>query len=109
MRNTHLGAPSAFRYFKFNFKYYFVKKNTRLDGRGSIPSRDKILFSIPQHPERLWGPPSLLFSGYGVGGPFQGVKQPERVTGHSSPTSAEDKNGAMYFYFHSHVSSQRGA
>jgi hypothetical protein len=32
----------------------------RLDGWGSIPARDKRVFSSPQHPDRLWGPPSLL-------------------------------------------------
>jgi hypothetical protein len=35
-----------------------------LDGPGSIPSRVKIYFS-PQHPDRLWDPPSLLSNGYG--------------------------------------------
>jgi hypothetical protein len=35
-----------------------------LDGRGSIPGRGKRLFSTPQRPDRLWGPPSLLPNGY---------------------------------------------
>jgi hypothetical protein len=35
-----------------------------LDGRGSIPARGKRFFSTPQHQDRLWGPPSLLSSGY---------------------------------------------
>jgi hypothetical protein len=29
----------------------------------SIPGRDKI-FLFPQRPDRLWGPPSLLFNAY---------------------------------------------
>jgi hypothetical protein len=36
----------------------------RLDGRGSIPSRDKRYFFSPQCPDQLWGPPTLLSSGY---------------------------------------------
>jgi hypothetical protein len=31
-----------------------------LDGRDSIPGRDKRFISTPQRPDRLWGPPSLL-------------------------------------------------
>jgi hypothetical protein len=33
-----------------------------LDGPGSIPGWVKFLF-YPQHPDRLWGPPSLLSNG----------------------------------------------
>jgi hypothetical protein len=33
-------------------------------GWGSILGRDKRFFTIWQHPDRLWGPPSLLYSGY---------------------------------------------
>jgi hypothetical protein len=36
----------------------------RMDGRGSIPDTGKTLFSSPQRPDRLWGPPSLLSNGY---------------------------------------------
>jgi hypothetical protein len=39
-----------------------------LDNRGSIPARRKRFFSTPQHPDRPWGPPSLLF--IGTGGTF---------------------------------------
>jgi hypothetical protein len=35
-----------------------------LDGRDSIPGRDKRFVSTPQRPDRLWGPPSLLSNGY---------------------------------------------
>jgi hypothetical protein len=34
-----------------------------VDGRGLISSKGKTLLSTPQHPDRLWGPLSLLFSG----------------------------------------------
>jgi hypothetical protein len=35
-----------------------------LDGRGSIPDRGRGFFLEPLRPDRLWGPPSLLYSGY---------------------------------------------
>jgi hypothetical protein len=35
----------------------------RLNGWRSIPNRDKILFSFPQNPDRLWDQPSLLTDG----------------------------------------------
>jgi hypothetical protein len=34
------------------------------DDQGSIPSREKRFFSTTQPPDRLWGKPSCLFSGY---------------------------------------------
>jgi hypothetical protein len=34
-----------------------------LDGRGSNPGGGKIFRT---HPDRLWGPPSLLYNGYWV-------------------------------------------
>jgi hypothetical protein len=45
----------------------------RLEGRGSIPSRDKWFFSTTQRPVRLWGPPSLYPMGTGGGGGFYAV------------------------------------
>jgi hypothetical protein len=33
--------------------------------RGSIPKRSKSFSSTPQRPNQLWGPPILLFNGYG--------------------------------------------
>jgi hypothetical protein len=36
-----------------------------LDCHGSIPGSDKILFSVPQHPDRMLVPLSLLFMGIG--------------------------------------------
>jgi hypothetical protein len=63
----------------------------RLDGRGSIPCKGKSWFSTPQSPDRLWGPPSLLYNGYR--GSSLGVKRPGREADHSLPSSAEVKNG----------------
>jgi hypothetical protein len=36
-----------------------------LDVRGSIPSSVKKFFLTPHRPDRLWGPPSLLYNGTG--------------------------------------------
>jgi hypothetical protein len=44
--------------------------------------------------DQLWGPPTLLFDGYR--GSFSGVRRPRREMGHSSPSSAEDKNESSY-------------
>jgi hypothetical protein len=41
-----------------------IATSYRMDARGSISDRGNRFFSTPQHPDRLWGPPSLLFSGY---------------------------------------------
>jgi hypothetical protein len=40
------------------------------------------IFTSPRRPDRLWGPPSLLFNGYG-GVLSQGVKRPGREANHS--------------------------
>jgi hypothetical protein len=32
--------------------------------RGSFMDNSKTLLSSPQHPDRFWGPPSLLSNGY---------------------------------------------
>jgi hypothetical protein len=40
----------------------------------------QILHCHPKRPERLWDPPSLLFSGYR--GPFSGVKRPKHEANH---------------------------
>jgi hypothetical protein len=64
--------------------------------RGSNPGRDKIFFSSPKRPDRLWGPPSLLLNwcrSY-----FSEVKQPERKVNHSTPSSAEVKNEWNYTF-----------
>jgi hypothetical protein len=38
-----------------------------LDSPGSIPARGKKFLTTPQRPDWLWGLPSLLSSGYGMG------------------------------------------
>jgi len=48
-------------------------------------------FSSVKCPERLWGPPRLLFSGYRVG-----IKQLRHDVDHSPPYRAEVKNGWSY-------------
>jgi hypothetical protein len=35
-----------------------------LDDRGSIPDRGRGFLLYPLRPDRLWGPPSLLYNGY---------------------------------------------
>jgi hypothetical protein len=47
----------------------------------------KRFFSSPERPDRLWGPSSFLFNGYGVLSP--GVKQPGRDIYHSPPSIAD--------------------
>jgi hypothetical protein len=37
------------------------------DNCGLIPGRNKRTFSCSKHPDWLWGPLSLLFSGYWIG------------------------------------------
>jgi hypothetical protein len=44
--------------------------------RVSIPSMDKRFFSSRQRPDRFWGPPNLLYNGYGSC--FPRVKRPGR-------------------------------
>jgi hypothetical protein len=62
-----------------------------LDGRGSIPDRDRGFFLSPLRPDRLWGPPSLLYNGCrGLSYPG-GKARPERDADHSPPSSAEVK------------------
>jgi hypothetical protein len=59
--------------------------------RGSDPGRGKRLFASPNRPNRLSGPPSLLFSG--CRGFFPGgLKRPGREVDHSPPSSPKIKN-----------------
>jgi hypothetical protein len=67
----------------------------RLDGQGVgvgvlVGSRT---FCSPRHPDRLWGPPNLIFRG---GGLSPGVKRPGLEADHSPPTSAEVKKTWVY-------------
>jgi hypothetical protein len=59
--------------------------------RGSIPGRRKGFFLQPLCPDRLWGPPSLVYNGYR--GRFPGGKaRPGRDADHSPPSTAEVVN-----------------
>jgi hypothetical protein len=49
--------------------------------QGSNLGTVKRFFSSPEHPDRLWGPPSLLFNGYR--GYFPKIKRPWRDVDHS--------------------------
>jgi hypothetical protein len=70
-----------------------------LDGRGSIPSRGKIFpFSTMSRPAPRSTQPPIHW----VLGLFPpGVKQPERETDYSSPSSSEIKNGWAALPLHS--------
>jgi hypothetical protein len=62
------------------------------NGPGSIPGRS--IFSSSQRPDRLRGPPSLLFNGYR--GSFPGVKRKGREADHSPLSSVKvTKGGAI--------------
>jgi hypothetical protein len=74
-----------------------------LHGRGvgvRVPVGSRI-FPSPRRPDRLWGLPSLLYSGYR--GLFaRGVKRPGREPDRSPPASAEVKKMWIYYIF-SHI------
>jgi hypothetical protein len=61
---------------------------TRL--RGSNPGRRMRFLYFLKGPDRLWGPSSLLFSGYRRS--LQRIKRPARAVNYSPPSSAELKN-----------------
>ena len=53
--------------------------------------------SFRTHPDRPWGPPSLLHNGYRVS--FRGVKRPGHGVDHPSPCSAKAKERVeLYVY-----------
>jgi hypothetical protein len=63
---------------------------------GSNPGRGKIFFSSPKHPDRLWGPPSLILLATRV---FTrvGVKQPGSAVNQSPPSSTKaERNRVIY-------------
>jgi hypothetical protein len=63
----------------------------KLDDRGSTPDRRRGCLLQPLHPDRRWGPPSLLCTLH-TGGPFPKHKvRPGRDADHSAPSSAEVK------------------
>ena len=58
------------------------------------PGRGKRFSLLQKHPDRLWGPSSLLCNGYR--GSSQGIKQPGREFDNSPPSSDEVKNEWSY-------------
>jgi hypothetical protein len=61
-------------YFESRVSVVGVATGYRLDERGigvQVPVGSRIFFS-PRRPDRLWGPPNILSSGYG--GSFSGGK-----------------------------------
>jgi hypothetical protein len=52
------------------------------------------IFTSPGRPDRLWGPPNLLYNGYW--GLFPMIKRPGREADHSPSTSAEVKKMWIY-------------
>jgi hypothetical protein len=61
-----------------------------LEGRGSVPGRNKRFFSSPQRPDRFWGLSRLQWVPKAL---FPGVKRPGNEADHSSPSSDKVKNG----------------
>jgi hypothetical protein len=62
---------------------------------GSSAGRSWEFFSSPPHPDRLWGPSSLLSNEY-QGAFYLGIKCPEREADYSPPSSAEVKDAWSY-------------
>jgi hypothetical protein len=61
MTETKKLFTSSVKYNEFLYTYSVdIVMDYRLYDRGSIPGRGKRFFSSPQHPDWLWGPPSLL-------------------------------------------------
>jgi hypothetical protein len=69
----------------------------QMDDPGSISSMAGF-FSSPHSPDRLWGTPSLVSNGY-RGAISPRIKRPEHEVDHSTPSSAEVKNGAATIFF----------
>jgi hypothetical protein len=67
---------------------------TGLDGLGFKSSYSKRFFSSQKRPDRLRGPPSLLFNAYWDS--FPGVKRPGPEVNYSPPSSAEVKTESIY-------------
>jgi hypothetical protein len=70
------------------------------DGITSVTSnywygQDGKFSSLPPHPNRLWGPPTLLPNGC-RGTVTEGEKQPGREADHSHPSRVEVKNEWSY-------------
>jgi hypothetical protein len=63
--------------------------------KGSSLGRGWEFYSSLPRPDRLWSPPSLLYSSLS-GALSVGVKRPGREADHSSPSGAEAKNVWSY-------------
>jgi hypothetical protein len=75
----HMGVPSSF--IEEPGISVSIVTGYGLGGQGSIPNRGRGFFLCPLRPDLLWGPPSLLYNGYG--GLFPGGKgRPGRDADH---------------------------
>jgi hypothetical protein len=80
---THVKAWHSFE--------HVIRTGNRLDGRGSIPGRDKIFlfFIVSRQVMEITQPPVQWVPGT----ISPGIKRAGREADHSPPSSAEDKNG----------------
>jgi hypothetical protein len=72
-----------------------VETGYGLKGPGFDSWQRQDMFCSPNRPDRLWGPPRLLFNGYR--GSVPAVKRPERDADHS-PSGVEVMNACNYNY-----------
>jgi hypothetical protein len=70
----------------------YSDQDTNWTVRGSNPNTFKRFLSPPNRPDRLWSPPSLLFSG------FRGLKRPECEVNHSRQSSAKVKEWSPNYF-----------
>jgi hypothetical protein len=101
VRNAFLTAQTSLKFNSVFSSHFYsrvdIATGYRLDGRGiriRFPVGANFLPS-QSHPNRFWGPPSLLSNGY-CGLFLWGAKQPVREADHSLPSSAEVKNMWIY-------------
>jgi hypothetical protein len=70
----------------------------------------KVHYRVHKSPERLWGPPSLLYNEYqGLGALSLGVRRPGREADHSPSSSAEVKEWVELYLHPTNTPSWRGA
>jgi hypothetical protein len=77
-----------------------------LDDRGS---RSRRFFSKPLHPDRLWGPSSLLYNGFWGSFPRGGKERPGCDANHLPPSSVEVDNEKELYLLSSQAPSWRVA
>ena len=85
---TNVNAGS-FRKIFVTTKFFFLSGNMKRKSQNSCHLPTDIL-ATPKCPDRLWGPPSLLFGGYR--GSFQEEKRPGREVQDSTSHIAKMKN-----------------